>query len=330
MQVGSLFAGIGGLELGLERAGMEIVWQVEVDEWCRRVLARHFPDAVRYGDVRECHGGHVADARSPGGRRGAGANGSGQEATPRNTQTLAPVDLICGGFPCQPVSHAGKRLGDKDERWLWPEMARIIREVRPGWVVVENTPGLRTTDTGRLGRLIIGELATFGYRVEWESLPAAAFGAPHLRDRIFIVAHAQRTERWQNTAGGDDADGHDAGRDQAAGRSTSGSDALAYAAELQLRQEPQAGHYEAGHRRAEDVPDADEPGQGQRCAEPRRWPQPIGESSWWSVEPDVGRVAHGVAFRVNRLKCCGNGVVAQQSLPAWNEIKRLSGINNAL
>src|SRR3990167_4185679 len=113
MRVGSLFSGLGGIDLGLERAGMEIVWQVEIGEYEREVLAQHWPNARRYGDIRSVHGGD-----------------------------LAPVDLLCGGFPCQPVSNAGQKRAQLDERWLWPEMARLICELRPRYVLVENVPGL--------------------------------------------------------------------------------------------------------------------------------------------------------------------------------------------
>lgn len=157
MTVGSLFSGIGGLDLGLERAGMEIRWQVEIDKFCRKVLEKHWPDVRRYGDIRELTG-----------------------------DELERVDLICGGFPCQPVSLAGKRCGQEDERWLWPEMARIIRMVRPRYVLVENVPGLLVRGMGD----ILGDLASLGYDAEWQVLPAAAFGAPHIRERVFIVAYS--------------------------------------------------------------------------------------------------------------------------------------------
>ena len=202
MRVGSLFSGIGGMDLGLERAGMEIVWQVEVDEWCRRVLARHFPDAVRYGDVRDCHGAAVADAASGDGinvsriRRTLERQAGGRIA---RDGRLAPVDLICGGFPCQPVSHAGRRLGAEDDRWLWPEFYRIVREVRPRWVLVENVPGLRSIDDGRLFAGVLRDLAEGGYDAEWNGVSAASVGAPHIRDRVFIVAHATGADAGSGT-----------------------------------------------------------------------------------------------------------------------------------
>lgn len=113
LRVGSLFAGIGGLDLGLERAGMKIVWQVEIDPFCLRMLEKHWPEVPKYGDIRQLTG-----------------------------EELEEVDLIAAGFPCQPVSVAGKKRGTEDERWLWPEAARIIRMVRPKYVLVENVPGL--------------------------------------------------------------------------------------------------------------------------------------------------------------------------------------------
>ncbi len=196
MRVGSLFSGIGGLDLGLERAGMKVVWQVENDEWCTRVLAKHWPDVARFRDVRECHGALAdtkgRDARESASRdRGEGAGRTG---------SLAPVNLICGGFPCQPVSHAGRRLGAADERWLWPEFRRIVREVRPEWVLVENVPGLRSADDGRLFGGILRDLAESGYDAEWDGISAAGVGAPHLRERVFIVAHAASRRCGQRTA----------------------------------------------------------------------------------------------------------------------------------
>lgn len=154
MTFGELFAGIGGFSLGLERAGMRCLWQV--DHFCRQVLEQHWPGLLRLGDIR---------AVGPG--------------------DLPAVDLIAGGFPCQPVSVAGRQRGQEDERWLWPEFARIVGLLRPRFVIVENVPGLRIRGLGD----VLRDLAALGYDAEWESLPAAAFGAPHVRDRVFVVAY---------------------------------------------------------------------------------------------------------------------------------------------
>ena len=168
MNVGSLFSGIGGFDLGFERAGMRVSWQVELDPYCRAVLARHFPDAARFADVR--------------------AVGAGD---------LDPVDLLCGGFPCQDLSAAGRGAGiDGARSGLWSEFARIVRELRPRYVVVENVPALLTGkgkrwDRGPIGR-VLGDLAEARYDAEWACLSAREFGAPHLRKRVWIVAYPAR------------------------------------------------------------------------------------------------------------------------------------------
>lgn len=162
LTVGSLFAGIGGLELGLEwTGGFKTVWQVENDSYAQAVLKKHWPDVGRWGDVR--------------------------------TFPLTPAedwrcDVICGGFPCQDISNAGKRAGIDGERsGLWSEFARIICILRPRYVLVENVAALLTGGIQR----VLGDLAESGYDAEWECLPAAIFGAPHLRDRVFIIAHTK-------------------------------------------------------------------------------------------------------------------------------------------
>jgi DNA (cytosine-5)-methyltransferase 1 len=160
MNVLSLFSGIGGLDLGLERAGMTVAGQVEIDPWCRRVLAKHWPEVPRHDDVRTAAGWW-------GGRP-------------------AP-DLVCGGFPCQPVSYAGQRGAQDDPRWLWPAMAAVVRDLRPRFVLVENVIGLSTAGLGD----VLGDLAALGFDAEWGVLSACAVGAPHARERLFVVANAR-------------------------------------------------------------------------------------------------------------------------------------------
>jgi DNA (cytosine-5)-methyltransferase 1 len=158
LTVGSLFSGIGGFDLGLERAGFEISWQVEIDPYCQRVLAKHWPGVQRYGDIAAMDWAPV----------------------PR-------VDLLCGGFPCQDLSYAGKRAGiDGARSRLWSEYVRAISQLRPRYVLVENVPGLLTNPY--MGR-VLGDLAACGYDAEWDCLPASAVGAPHRRDRVWIVAY---------------------------------------------------------------------------------------------------------------------------------------------
>jgi DNA (cytosine-5)-methyltransferase 1 len=170
MTFGSLFAGIGGLDLGLERAGMTCRWQVEIDPFCVKVLEKHWPGVKRYGDIRELTG-----------------------------DELEPVDLICGGFPCQDLSQAGKRVGIEGTRsGLWFEYARLVRRLRPRWVLIENVSGLLVYDAMRR---VIGELAGCGYVGCWRCLRASDFGAAHLRKRVFIVAYRERErgERWRDS-----------------------------------------------------------------------------------------------------------------------------------
>jgi DNA (cytosine-5)-methyltransferase 1 len=157
---GSLFAGIGGLDLGLERAGMRCVWQVEIDDYARRVLAKHWPDVRRHDDV--C-------TFPPAGEWGC--------------------DLICGGFPCQDVSEANPRGEGLDGRrsGLWTEFARIVRVVRPRYVLVENVPALLWRGLGR----VLGDLALMGFDAEWGVLSACMWRAPHTRERVFVLAYPQ-------------------------------------------------------------------------------------------------------------------------------------------
>jgi len=258
VKFGSLFSGIGGMDLGLERAGMECRWQVEIDDYCRRVLAKHWPDVPRYGDVKEI------------------------------TQ-LEYVDLVAGGFPCQPVSLAGARKGQSDERWLWPQFLRIVRMVRPRLVLVENVPGLLTANGGGAMGEVLGGLAGSGYDAEWQSLPAAAFGAPHIRERVFILAHATEYRRFAWRQGNAQKK---QGRRQP-DRSRVGTNNMADA-------DASNGHRGSGAVQmgwfgsAEEITNACERNRTQ-----------------WGAEPGMGRVAHGIPDRVDRLGTLGNAVVPQ-------------------
>jgi DNA (cytosine-5)-methyltransferase 1 len=195
---------------------MRCVAQVEIDDYATRVLAKHWPDVPRFRDVRDV-GAH----------------------------NLPAADLICGGFPCQDISFAGWGAGLKGERsGLWYEFARIIGELRPRYVLVENVAALLSRGLSE----VLSTLAEIGYDAEWHSIPAAAVGAPHLRERIFIVAH------------------HD------------------------------------GIRLARSNSDPNQP------QSRRSYPY---AACRWPIEPDVGRVAHGVPHRVDRLRGLGNAVVPQ-------------------
>jgi DNA (cytosine-5)-methyltransferase 1 len=240
---------------------MRVLWQCESDPYCRAVLRKHWPSIPLYEDVQTL------------------------EAPER-------VDLLAGGFPCQDVSVVGRRAGlDGARSGLWTEFARLIRELRPRYVFVENVPGLLVRGMGR----VLGDLASCGYDAEWDCLPAAAFGAPHLRARIFLLAYPDRGlgersndglfARGRAASGGraDVADTEsersqlrEAERERPRG-SSGGGDALAYSNGKPLVWTP--------------------------VARPERHP--------WTTEPDVGRVADGVPARVDRLRALGNAVVPQ-------------------
>ena len=165
MRIGSLFSGIGGLELGLELAlGGRVVWQVEREPWPRAVLARHWPDADR----------------------------SATDVCKAGAANLAPVDLVCGGFPCQDISPAGSGRGIEhgEKSGLWREYARIVRELRPRFVIVENSAALPTRGLD----IVLGDMAALGYDAEWARIGACDVGAPHRRWRCFVVAWLADTD----------------------------------------------------------------------------------------------------------------------------------------
>ncbi|MEU3476426.1 DNA (cytosine-5-)-methyltransferase [Rhodococcus sp. NPDC006774] len=175
MNVLSLFSGIGGLELGLERAGMTVVGQVEINPYATQVLERHWPNVPRHDDVRTTIDWWRSEPRPP-------------------------LHVVAGGFPCQDVSDAGPRIGITGARSaLWNPMCDIVNALRPNYVIVENTPGLLARGMGR----VLGDLADIGYDAEWQVLSAGSFGAPHLRKRVFIVAYPQgvreRQLRWSGS-----------------------------------------------------------------------------------------------------------------------------------
>ena len=163
----SLFAGIGGFDLGLERSGMTCVGQVEIEPFCQKVLAKHWPNVWRWNDVKTLTGELVK-------------------------AHCGTVDLLCGGVPCQPASVAGKRLGTADHRWLWPDFLRLVSEVEPVWVLAENPRGVLSLDVAgvQFNQWIANEFAARGYELTPVKLAAEDVGAPHRRERIFFIARS--------------------------------------------------------------------------------------------------------------------------------------------
>jgi DNA (cytosine-5)-methyltransferase 1 len=253
LRVLSLFAGIGGFDLGLERTqGFETVAFCEIDPFCRRVLAKHWPKVPCYEDVRELTAERLrADGIVP--------------------------DVIAGGFPCQDISLAGRAAGIEGERsGLWSEYARLVREIRPRFVIVENVSALLGRGLGD----VLGDLAEIGYDTEWHCIPAASIGAPHRRDRVWIVAYADGISRNECRPGHPSK-----GEGGQPPRSSRGSENDLANASIR-RYWVAAQQIPSGRHGSLD-------------------------SDWWGAEPNVGRVAHGVPRRVDRLKCLGNAVVPQ-------------------
>ena len=303
----ALFAGAGGGILGGKLLGWRTVCAVELDAYCRRVLlARQRDGCLEPFPVWD-------DVTTFDGRPWAGL-----------------VDIVTGGFPCQDISSAGKRAGIDGERsGLWSEFARIIGEVRPRYVFVENSPMLTSRGLGR----VLGDLAALGFDAEWGVLGAHHAGAPHKRDRIWVVArHPDRDDEPQvGSIRGEQ--GPDAGRVRGdvcdanrEGESTSAVDgevagvrdvATADTECCELRHEPWRLGGASGAGAAEFADDGsqgnvDDTSEQQQSR--REW------GGWWQSEPDVGRVAHGVASRVDRLRAIGNGQVPAVVALAWRTL----------
>lgn len=325
-RIGSLFSGIGGLELGLEEAtGGRTVWQCEIDPFCRRVLAKHWPDALRFEDITTMGEG------------------------------IPPVDIICGGFPCQDISLAGKGAGlDGARSGLFFELARIVGLVRPRYVVLENSPALIARGFGR----VLGTLAELGYDAEWAVLSAGRVGAPHIRRRAFVLAYAQDMahayrkpvrEQSERIAWGDGA------------AFAGGAGEIASLAHVDRVRELQPQGGEPDERRWT--------GDGGKGVTPMRPGLPIGEvnqdpgqcspaerAGWGSAQPDVVRGLHGLPGRLDghrfpagrgepqhewepprtsgsaphrpaRIKALGNAVVPQAAMIVGRRIAELERLN---
>jgi DNA (cytosine-5)-methyltransferase 1 len=270
VRVLDLFSGIGGFSLGLERAGMRTVAFCEIEPYCRAVLRKHWPDVPCFEDVRHLHAFDVG-----------------------------PVDVICGGFPCQDISFAGRGAGlDGARSGLWWEYHRLIDELRPAWVIAENVSALRSRGLDQ----VLGSLAALGYDAEWHCIPASAVGAPHQRDRIWIAAHAHGQGQYDGPV------------DAEVG-CASEPVADAYKPRLQgwLREIlRQCAAERTARESGASIPDApcELPHWSRTGSEQTGSPEPS-DGGWWRSEPDVGRVANGVPSRVDRLRALGNAVVPQ-------------------
>lgn len=279
----SLFSGIGGLDLAAEMAGFRTVGQCEWADYPTKVLEKHWPDVPRWRDIRTLTG----------------------ESFHEKTR-LRTVDVISGGFPCQPFSVAGKRRGKEDDRYLWPEMLRVISELRPTWVVGENVAGIVNMALDQ----VYTDLENEGYTVQAFIIPACAVDAPHQRDRCAIMAYTKRIGQ-RGAWGIRGREGiHEKIEKRKADEPEQSSEVSGTVADTDNRSGALRGNRE--------LPAVEET-QGQRTNHGGRAPEYVA-GEWWPAEPHVGRVAYGIPARVDRLKCLGNAVVPQQFYPIFRAI----------
>ena len=301
-----LFSGIGGFSLGLEATGgFETVAFCEIEKFPRKILKKHWPNVKQYKDIKELTNGQL------------------------ETDGIIPIDIITGGYPCQPFSVAGSQRGEKDKRHLWPEMFRLVKECKPTWVIGENVSGHI-----KLGLdTVLEDLESEGYSTRAFSISASSVGANHKRERVWIVGHSQhngsssstKSRSFKETSDNNQEGKNEAGELAGAGRSNGGADV-----EDTRRTLRQGSLFETENENETGKENAD---QFERSSETSRngisytngtgsqglgterelresqEERQISWERWWEFEPDVGRVAHGVPKRVDRLKGLGNSLV---------------------
>jgi len=294
-----LFSGIGGFSLGLERAGLRTVAFCEIEPYCRAVLRKRWPQVPCFEDVRELTADRLA--------------------------AVGVVDVVSGGFPCQDISLAGDGAGLAGARsGLWSEFHRIIEALRPAYAIIENVSALRSRGLEQ----VLRQLAAIRYDAEWHCIPAAAVGALHRRDRVWVIAYPHRDPVWLDEQRQPSRWPHAVPHARhALAHDDGGAGLMAHADEPRLerwlREELQECSRECAARpRDSQLADADVAGQHELTQRDLRslWREQgtrgddadgCSSACWWRTEPDVGRVANGVPARVDRLRALGNAVVPQ-------------------
>lgn len=289
LTVGELFAGIGGIGLGLERAGFKVKWANEISEYASEIYKYNFPNVKLFkGDIHDL-----------------------------NPQEMETVDVISGGFPCQPNSHAGKRKGTADARWLWPEFLRIVSDIRPKYVIIENVPGLRTVNKGEAFKEVLEGLAKSGYDAEWQSIRARDVGAFHQRERLWIVAYTQTPrqlrEKQLENHNKDKREGRrlNSVKSGKISRDVSNSHSERLEGQLEssssIKKEPEQTNFRTKNSSF-------------RVFTPEGFKEAVSktfkkEKTFWEIEPEMGRMVNGLSGKLVRyqLGAIGNAVVPQNA-----------------
>ena len=280
LKVLDLFSGLGGFSLGLERTGcFKTTAFCDNNKYSRLLLQKHWKGVKIYNDVREINKEQL------------------------ESDGIQFPDIITGGFPCQPFSVAGKQKGTSDDRHLWPEMFRIVKEFTPRWIIGENVKGLTNIEKGMVFESVCTDLEGEGYEVRAFNIPAAGVGAPHRRERIWIVASLEDSRRslrsWSKFGEKD---------------------------ENEIRKRYADQHQRPGSTSESNVADASAGRRASQEGERQTRGNGTEHKGWWSTEPNVGRVANGVSGRVYRLRALGNSIVPQIATEIGYAIIKAEGL----
>ena len=270
-----LFSGIGGFSLALERVGFKTIGFCEIDPYCRLLLQKHWKGVTIHNDIKKLEAKDISK----------------------------PVDILTGGFPCQPYSVAGKQKGTDDNRYLWPDMFRIIKEVKPTFVIAENVRGIINIQNGMVFETVCSDLEAEGFEVQSFIIPAAGVGAPHKRERVWIVGYSKHNGSLTS---------------KIERRNTETSTRTQEGTNTTLEPKRTSGSrnnvtMENTRRKLYERPSVGEKNEDETRKEITDQHQRSSSTSWgsWQSEPNVGRVANGVPQRAHRLRGLGNAIVPQ-------------------
>ena len=296
-----LFSGIGGFSLALEKVGFKTIGFCERDEYCRLLLQKHWKGVKIHNDIKKLEAKDIEER----------------------------VDILTGGFPCQPYSVAGKQKGTDDDRYLWPDMFRVIKDVRPTWIIAENVRGIINIQDGMVFETVCSDLESEGFEVQPFIIPAAGVGAPHKRERVWIVGYSKHNGslttkigrgNQKTNAGTQERQNQTIESKRASGSS---NNEIMENSRRTLRQGTKFSEKNENESREKNAnqPERSSSASEHNVADSKRVhvqgqqdrsrQEQSRRESWWEFEPNVGRVANGVPGRIYRLKALGNSIVPQ-------------------